>query len=102
VAAARDAEVVFVAHTGLEDLSSVVDLWRGTPMDASIRVKLWRVPASEVPEDSEAAAAWLLGWWRRIDGWILENHGRAALPDAVVRAVQEEDPEADGPGQAQG
>jgi 1-acyl-sn-glycerol-3-phosphate acyltransferase len=102
VAAARDAEVVFVAHTGLEDLSSVVDLWRGTPMDASIRVKLWRVPASEVPDDSEAAAEWLLGWWRRIDGWILENHGREALPDAAVLAVQEDDSEADGPARAQG
>jgi 1-acyl-sn-glycerol-3-phosphate acyltransferase len=88
VAAARDAEVVFVAHTGLEDLSSVVDLWRGTPMDARIRVKLWRVPASEVPDEDDAAAAWLLGWWRRIDAWILEHHGRGALPDAAVRAVE--------------
>jgi 1-acyl-sn-glycerol-3-phosphate acyltransferase len=89
IAAAHGAEVVFVAHTGLEDLSSVVDLWRGTPMDASIRVKLWRVPASEVPEDDRAATEWLLGWWRRIDAWILEHHGRRALPDAAVRAVRE-------------
>jgi 1-acyl-sn-glycerol-3-phosphate acyltransferase len=99
LAAAPDAEVVFVAHTGLEDLSSAVDLWRGTPMDASIRVKLWRVPASEVPGDTEAAA-WILGWWRRIDSWILENHGRDALPDAAVLAVEEED--LDGDDRAQG
>jgi len=101
IAAAHGAEVVFVAHTGLEDLSSVVDLWRGTPMDASIRVKLWRVPAGEIPRDSEAAAAWLLAWWRRIDGWILANHGRSALPDAAIRAVQEEPP-GDGAASAQG
>jgi len=53
-------------------------------------VKLWRVPASEVPEDTDEAAAWLLDWWRRIDGWILTNHGRNALPDAAVLAVEDE------------
>jgi 1-acyl-sn-glycerol-3-phosphate acyltransferase len=96
VCAAVDAEVVFIAHTGLEDLSSVVDLWRGTPMDASIRVKLWRVAAQDVPRDADEAAQWLLGWWRRIDEWILEHHGQGALPDAAVRAVQD-GPDQDGP-----
>jgi 1-acyl-sn-glycerol-3-phosphate acyltransferase len=90
VAAARGAEIVFVAHTGLEDLSSFVDLWRGTPMDASIRVKLWRVNAQEIPTDDEEAARWLLRWWTRIDAWILEHHGRDALPDAVVTAIEEQ------------
>lgn len=89
VSAASDAEVVFVAHTGLEDLSSFVDLWRGMPMDTSIRVKLWRVAARDVPHDEAAVTEWLLGWWRRIDTWILEHHGRDALPDAAVRAVQD-------------
>jgi 1-acyl-sn-glycerol-3-phosphate acyltransferase len=104
VAAARHAEVIFVAHTGLEDLSSFVDLWRGTPMDARIRVKLWRVASSDVPTDDEAAGAWLLGWWSRIDAWILEHAGRGALPDAVVTAVEErreqDDPGSDGRGEA--
>lgn len=89
ISAARGAEIVFVAHTGLEDLSSFVDLWRGTPMDASIRVKLWRVPSDEVPADDDQAARWLLEWWTRIDAWILEHHGRHALPDAVVSAIEE-------------
>ena len=60
-------------------------------MDASIRVKLWRVPARDVPADDAVAAEWLRGWWRRIDGWILERHGRAALPDAAARAVTDGD-----------
>ena len=89
VTSAPGAEVIFVAHTGLEDLSSFVDLWRGTPMDASIRVKLWRVPSGEVPTRDEEAAEWLLGWWSRIDAWILEHHGRGALPDAAAAAVEE-------------
>jgi hypothetical protein len=89
VAAAEGAEVIFVAHTGLEDLSSFVDLWRGTPMDASIRVKLWRVGAADVPHDDHEAAAWLLARWRRIDAWILAHHGKRALPDAAARAVHD-------------
>ena len=89
ITSAAGAEVIFVAHTGLEDLSSFVDLWRGTPMDASIRVKLWRVPSSEVPTREDDAAEWLLGWWSRIDAWILEHHGREALPDAAVAAIEE-------------
>ncbi len=93
ISAVEDADIVFVAHTGLEDLSSFVDLWRGTPMDASIRVKLWRVAARDIPDDEAEAAEWLLGWWRRIDAWILEHHGRQALPDAIVRAVESERPD---------
>jgi 1-acyl-sn-glycerol-3-phosphate acyltransferase len=87
--AAPHADVIFVAHTGLEDLSSPVDLWRGTPMDADIRVKLWRVPASQVPRSGDdATQEWILGWWRRIDAWILENYGRSALPDVAADAVE--------------
>jgi 1-acyl-sn-glycerol-3-phosphate acyltransferase len=87
VAAVPTADVIFVAHTGLEDLSSVVDLYRGVPMDARIRVKLWRVPAVEVPRTQGDASRWIHDWWRRIDAWILEHYGRDALPDAVVDAA---------------
>lgn len=84
LAAAPEAAVVFVAHFGLEDLSSPVDLWRGTPMDASVVVEVWRVPAADVPRDAVACATWLEDWWHRIDRWLLEHHGRRALPDAAV------------------
>lgn len=85
--AAPSADVVFVAHTGLEDLSSIVDLWRGLPMDASIRVRLWRVPAAEIPADEPGRISWLDGWWHRIDRWILEQRGESAVPDALVEEL---------------
>lgn len=88
--AAPTADVIFVAHTGLEDLSSVIDLWRGLPMDAAVQIKAWRVPAVEVPDTRDAEEAWLRGWWRRIDAWIFERYGPHAIPDAVVEAVIEE------------
>jgi hypothetical protein len=45
------ADVVFVAHTGLEHLSTVRDLWRSLPMDKTLHLRWWFVPAAEVPRD---------------------------------------------------
>jgi len=64
------AEVVFVAHTGLEDLSSAVDLWRGLPMDSAVHALTWFVPREEVPASREEQVDWLFTWWKRIDTWI--------------------------------
>lgn len=84
---APDADVVFVAHAGLEDLSSAVDLWRGIPLDTDIAAKAWRVPRSQIPTARRAQDAWLQWWWRRIDAWLIDHHGEQAVPDAVVEAV---------------
>ena len=73
VDAAPDADVVFVAHTGLEQLSSVLDIWRGIPMDSDVQACWWRVPAADVPDESEAQVDWLFAWWGRMDEWISEQ-----------------------------
>ncbi len=85
--AAPEADVLFVAHTGLEDLSGVVDLWRGLPMDAGVQVRAWRVGRAQVPRVAGARTAWLLWWWRQIDAWILTHIGEQAIPDAAVEMV---------------
>ena len=85
--AAPDAHVAFLAHTGLEELSGIVDLWRGLPMDSDIKVKGWRVPPAAIPRVREARVAWLMWWWRQIDAWILTHYGEDAIPDAAVAAV---------------
>ncbi|MEO8091632.1 MAG: 1-acyl-sn-glycerol-3-phosphate acyltransferase [bacterium] len=64
------AEVVFVAHTGLEDLSSAVDLWRGLPMDSAVRVRTWYLTPDQVPAEREERIRWLFDWWKRVDTWI--------------------------------
>jgi 1-acyl-sn-glycerol-3-phosphate acyltransferase len=71
--AAPDADVVLVAHTGLDHLLTVGDVWRELPMDKQIVMRWWRVPRSEIPADREARIDWLFGWWERIDVWIEEN-----------------------------
>jgi 1-acyl-sn-glycerol-3-phosphate acyltransferase len=76
--AAPDADVVLVAHTGLDHLLTVGDVWRELPMDRDIVMRWWRVPRAEIPPDREGRIDWLFGWWERIDAWIEEN--RVAPP----------------------
>ena len=67
---ARDADVVFVAHTGVEHMVTVLDVWRELPMDREIQMRWWIVPAAEVPAGEEERIDWLFAWWahhRRLD-----------------------------------
>jgi 1-acyl-sn-glycerol-3-phosphate acyltransferase len=68
--AAPHADVVFVAHTGLEHLSTLRDLWRGLPMDKTLYLRWWFVPAAEVPREETELTDWLYRWWETIDAWI--------------------------------
>ncbi|GID25500.1 1-acyl-sn-glycerol-3-phosphate acyltransferase [Paractinoplanes brasiliensis] len=71
--AAPDAGVIFVAHTGLDRMITVADIWRELPMDKRLVMKFWSVPPEEVPTGEEERVAWLYDWWERIDAWIEEN-----------------------------
>ena len=72
VAACPAADVVFVAHTGLDKLVSVRDVWQRLSADIEVRAQWWRVPAAEVPRQAarDAQVSWLYDWWQRIDAWI--------------------------------
>lgn len=79
--AAPDADVALVAHTGLDHLRTVGDLWRELPMDKQIIMRWWTVPRAEIPEDRDARIDWLFDWWARIDTWVEENR-----PEDLTRA----------------
>ena len=67
---ASDADVVFIAHSGLDDLATARDLWRALPMEKRITLHAWRVPRSEVPADRTEQVMWLFAWFARIDAWV--------------------------------
>ncbi|WP_347565485.1 1-acyl-sn-glycerol-3-phosphate acyltransferase [Nocardioides sp. IC4_145] len=71
--AAPEADVVLVAHTGLDHLHGVADVWRALPMDKRITMRWWQVPRAEIPADREARIDWLYGWWEEIDAWVEQN-----------------------------
>lgn len=71
--AAPEADVVLVAHTGLDHLVSIGDVWRELPMDKRIVMRWWQVPRAEIPAGRDERIDWLFGWWERIDLWIEQN-----------------------------
>jgi 1-acyl-sn-glycerol-3-phosphate acyltransferase len=77
LAACPAADVIFVAHTGLDRLVSVRDVWRSLLADMEVRAQWWRVPAAGVPRAAgyEAQVRWLYDWWAHIDGWITAQGG---------------------------
>ena len=77
--AAPEADVVLVAHTGLDHLLTVADLWRELPMDKQIIMRWWRVPREEIPKGREARIDWLFSQWEAIDRWV-EEHRPVDLP----------------------
>jgi len=68
------ADVIFVAHTGLDRLVSVRDVWRSLMTDMEARARWWRVAAADIPRDADhdVQVKWLYDWWARIDAWITE------------------------------
>jgi 1-acyl-sn-glycerol-3-phosphate acyltransferase len=78
--AAPAAGVIFAAHTGLDRMLTVADVWRELPMDKRLTLRFWSVPRSEVPAGRRQRIEWLYDWWARIDEWIEENR---VLPPAA-------------------
>ena len=78
--AAPEADVLMVAHTGLDHLVTVSDLWRELPMDKQITMRWWQVPRDEIPEGRDERIDWLYGWWERIDAWVEENRVGPEMP----------------------
>lgn len=71
--AAPGVDLAIVAHTGLERATTLRQLAEGALVGAVVHVRIWRVPAAEVPADREARLAWLDGWWGRMDAWVAER-----------------------------
>jgi len=97
IEARPDADVIFVAHAGLDAIVSVSDVWRRFPVDQVIQARWWRVPFDQVPReaDHEEQVQWLFGWWERIDEWITENRPGGLPAPAAVAAPSLLSPEAD-------
>ena len=63
-------DVVIMAHVGLDGLATVKHLLDGTVVGNRIKVRFWRIPAEEIPDDHEGRVDWLFDQWERVDAWI--------------------------------
>ncbi|MFC1429237.1 1-acyl-sn-glycerol-3-phosphate acyltransferase [Streptacidiphilus sp. N1-3] len=75
-AATAQADVVFVAHTGLDRMDSPASIWHGVPLREPLRAGWWRVPAPDVPAGSGAREEWLTDQWSQVDAWISDEWDR--------------------------
>ncbi len=71
--AAPHADVVFVAHTGLEHIESARDAWREIPVDKQLHLRWWFHAADELPATPESRLDWLYECWSDIDAWIASH-----------------------------
>ncbi len=76
--AAPGADVVLVAHTGLDHLLTIGDLWHELPMDKVIVMRWWDVPRAEIPAGKDERVEWLYDCWERVDAWITQHQRPSA------------------------
>lgn len=80
LAASRDLHVVVVAHTGLDTLDSLRDVWLELPMAKTLSLRWHVVDRSRIPPGLDGVADWLLDEWEQMDRWVSEQQdqpGRA-------------------------
>lgn len=75
---AAGADVVVGAHTGLESLRSLGDLWSGALVGRRVELAFWRIPAESIPAGREERALWLYDQWQRVDAWLAARLTRSS------------------------
>ena len=64
------ADVVVIAHAGLDRFASFTDLARNAPHPQPLAVTAWRISAADIPSDPIERTVWLDEQWLRMDAWI--------------------------------
>ncbi len=77
ITSAPHADVVFVAHSLLEDVGTFKDLWRRIPLTDPVDSRYWRICPEDVPKSEAEIIDWLYYWWEEIDTWIDEHKAEA-------------------------
>lgn len=67
---ASTADVVVLAHRGLEGFARVKDMWKGGIVGSRIDVVFRRIARGEIPEGRTDRVAWLFETWRDVDTWV--------------------------------
>lgn len=75
LAAAREADVVFCAHTGLESAGSYRAFLSGDLIGKTLRIRFWRIPHSELPPSFDSRKTWLWDEWGQVDRLVSSERG---------------------------
>ena len=72
--AAPDADIVVIAHVGLDKDPDLRSLARRVPLADPVLVSAWRTTRDLVPTDPGDRTRWLDETWQRVDDWIDAQH----------------------------
>jgi len=67
--AAPQADLLIIAHRGLEGMANITDLFSGSVVGKHVKIHVWRVRAADIPE-GDARRRWLFDWWKRVDDFV--------------------------------
>lgn len=73
------ADVVLLAHRGLEGFARVKDMLKGTIVGSRIDVSFRRIARSQIPEGRSERVTWLFETWSEIDTWVAGEEPVAGL-----------------------
>ncbi len=73
IEAAPEANILLLAHVGLDDLFSLRDIWESVPLKRTVRASFWYASDKPPSDDREAMINWLYDEWERVDAWIDEE-----------------------------
>lgn len=71
------ADVVFLAHTGLETVHNIERLKSGSLVGGTLELECWRVPFASIPEGEEERMEWMWEHWQRMDEWVTARNDAA-------------------------
>ena len=68
---------MFVAHTGLDTIATIGDIWDCIPIEKVVHMNWGVVDAASLPRDDEGINDMLYQAWEGIDAWISEQRDDA-------------------------
>ncbi len=71
-----EADVVILAHRGLEGFATLADMWDGGLVGSTVEVLFRRIPKSQIPSDRDSQQLWLYQVWAEVDQWVNDTAGR--------------------------
>ncbi|HEY6635964.1 MAG TPA: lysophospholipid acyltransferase family protein [Acidimicrobiia bacterium] len=70
------ADVVILAHRGLEGLATARDIWSGGMVGSKVEVALWRIADDQIPGGARERREWLFRTWAAVDEWVTASTSR--------------------------
>ncbi len=71
-----DAAVCIVAHTGLDDIDTLAEVWDAVPVRNTLLVSWEYFAANEVPRDPAQLHDWVGYHWQLMDTWVAVESAR--------------------------